>query len=347
MKHKVTKTVLMAAGGTGGHIFPALAIANTLKKDHPNINVQWIGSKFGMENNLVPKYGYHLQVVNSVGLRGKSLKHLLQAPFLLFIALLQTVKIFYKVKPDVVLAMGGFSAGITGVVAKIFATPLMIHEQNAITGSTNRILSKLANYTYQAFDDTFGEKVGAITCGNPIVFTPIKKQPTKLPLKTLIMGGSLGARVINQTIPKLITPLNIKHQTGKGNLALVKADYAQYSNNQVEIFEFIDDMASAYGWADIVICRAGAMTISELIHSGSASILIPYPYAIDNHQTYNAHILSNHQAGILLPQTQLSVQKLDKILTELSPEKIQTLSSCAQQLPHGNINLMIDRLLNA
>lgn len=331
-----THNIIIAAGGTGGHVFPALAVAKALtQKPDNNISIQWLGSQYGMETRLVPKHGYPLHTVSSVGLRGKSVYHLIKAPFLLLNALIQTVKIFRKTKPKAVLAMGGFSAGITGVVAKLLSVPLIIHEQNAIVGSTNRILAKFADHAFEAFSGAFASGVGAETCGNPIVFNPLPKTKPSLPLNILVVGGSLGAQIFNTIVPKLKTKIKITHQTGKGNFEAVTASY-QHSSNTVEVLEFIDDMASAYACADLVICRAGAMTISELMHSASASILIPYPYAIDDHQTQNAKILSQNQAGILLPQPELSVASLDEILIGLSPEKISQMSDNAQKLVQKN-----------
>ena len=328
------KNILIAAGGTGGHIFPALAVANQLQKQN-KINIIWFGSKTGMENRMIPKYGYPLTTVNSVGLRGKSFIHLLKSPFLLTLAFWQTIIIFIKFKPKIVLGMGGFSAGLAGIVAWIFRTPLVIHEQNAIAGSTNKILAKFATQTYQAFSGAFPAKINAITSGNPVFFVPmIKNLPAKSIKNVLIVGGSLGAQIFNETIPQLKTPLNIIHQSGKGHLQALKRNYQSSGNQQAEVIEFIDDMASLYAWADVVICRAGAMTISELMLTGCASILVPYPYAIDNHQTANAKILSNNQAAILLPQNQLTADKLDDIIQKLSNEKIQSMQQNAKELSH-------------
>ncbi len=336
----IKNTVLIAAGGTGGHIFPALAVADYLTKNQANIKIQWLGSNFGMETALVPKYGYTLHTVSSVGLRGKKINHLIKAPFLLFKAFFQTLKIFKKTQPKVVLAMGGFSAGITGIVAKLLGVPLIIHEQNAVAGTTNRILAKFATQTYQAFEGAFDEKINAITCGNPINFTAlpkIKNSKANDLKKVLIVGGSLGAQVFNQIIPNLKTPVIIKHQTGRDNAHKVSQAYQKsINNNRVEVLEFIDNMAITYAWADVVICRAGAMTISELMLSGSCAVLIPYPYAIDDHQTANAKILSNNQAGILLPQPELNADKLDEILTNLNPNIIADMQSNAKKLAKAN-----------
>ncbi len=335
------KTILIAAGGTGGHIFPALAVAQELKKRHKTINIIWFGSKVGMEGRIIAKHHFPLFTVSSVGLRGKSLPHLLKAPFLLALALVQTLVIFTKTKPDIVLAMGGFSSGLAGVCAYLFRVPLLIHEQNAIAGLTNKILAKIASKTYQAFPNTFTSKINAITIGNPVTFIPQSKRSHSSPVKNvLVIGGSLGATIFNKTIPQLTTKLNIIHQSGKGHFETLKAFYKN-SKNKAQLIEFIDDMASLYVWADIVICRAGAMTISELMLTGSASILVPFPYASGGHQNANAKILSDNRAAILLPQTQLSPQKLDEILANLSAEQIQQMGTRAKALAMPNSCLQL------
>jgi UDP-N-acetylglucosamine--N-acetylmuramyl-(pentapeptide) pyrophosphoryl-undecaprenol N-acetylglucosamine transferase len=334
----MSKTVLIMAGGTGGHIFPALAIANELNKR--SANIQWLGSTRGMENSLVPKYGITLHTVSAVGLRGKNLFSLLKAPFLLNLAFFQTIMVFVKTKPDVVLGMGGFASGIGGVVAWMLRIPLVIHEQNSIPGTTNKLLSKIATQTFQAFEHTFDKTIAAITSGNPISFTAQQKSPRSQPLNLLVLGGSLGAKSINEAIPKLETELNIWHQTGKQHLDSAERSY---QGKNAKISAFIDDMAQAYAWADIIICRCGAMTISELIATGSVAILIPFPYAIDDHQTENAKILSEQNAGVLLPQTELSAQKLDEILSEID---LDAMSSAINRFKkNDSIKLISDYLI--
>jgi len=313
------------AGGTGGHIFPALAIANELKKR--SVNVEWLGSTIGMEKNIIPKHLIRLHRVTAVGLRGKNIVKLIKAPFMLSLAMLQTFKVFLTVKPDLVIGMGGYVSGIGGIVAWLFRVPLIIHEQNAIPGTTNLILSKIANQTLQAFDNTFDAKTKAVSCGNPIHFKVIDKSPTNKPLNLLILGGSLGAKSINEAIPFLQTDLNIWHQTGERHYEHVKSLYAKSNSrtNEPLIEPFIDDMAQAYAWSDIVICRSGAMTVSELIATNSIGILVPFPYAIDDHQTANAKILTEQGAAILLPEEELSSNKLDKVIGKI---KIKDITSC-------------------
>ena len=344
--------ILIAAGGTGGHIFPALAVAEVLYKK-PNVDIIWLGSYSGMEGGIVSEYPYALYQVSSIGLRGKKLSALLRSPFLLSWAFIKTIYIFFKVKPDMVLAMGGFSAGISGVVAKLFIIPLFIHEQNAIAGFTNRILSKIATRTYQAFDGSFShKKIKVITSGNPITFKPQKESSKKnkssekkTQINVLVLGGSLGAQAINAAIPQLNTALNLYHQTGRAHFDTVKTAYKTSPNpenaKRVKIVSFIDDMPSAYAWADVVICRAGAMTISELMLCGSVSILIPFPYATDNHQSANAQILAKAGAAILLPESELSPERLDNILINFTDKDLMQMSENARRLAKPDAAKMI------
>ena len=342
----IKKHILIMAGGTGGHIFPALSIAKELVTR--GTKVSWLGSKFGMEKDILPKYKYNLYVVSSVGLRGKKIIKLLQAPFLLLLALVQTIVIFIKIKPEAVLGMGGFSSGVGGLVAKLFNIPLIIHEQNAIAGTTNKILAKMARCTYQAFDNSFSANVEAITVGNPIVFYPKAKKLVSKPLNLLVIGGSLGAKAINSIIPKLQTKLSITHQSGLADYDRTITNYKCSTNyKNTLVVGFIDDMADAYSLADIVICRAGAMTVSELMQTGSASILIPFPYAIDDHQTLNAKILSEQGGAILLPQVNLSVNGLDAILATLTSDKIRDMGQKAKLLvKKDSAKIIADNLLS-
>ncbi|CAC9474386.1 UDP-N-acetylglucosamine--N-acetylmuramyl-(pentapeptide) pyrophosphoryl-undecaprenol N-acetylglucosamine transferase (EC 2.4.1.227) [uncultured Gammaproteobacteria bacterium] len=318
------KTILIMAGGTGGHIFPALAIAKELSTH--SVNIEWLGSKRGMENTLVPKHNIKLHSVSAVGLRGKNLLALIKAPFLLLVALLQTLKVFLILKPDVVLGMGGFASGLGGVVAWLLRIPLVVHEQNSIPGTTNKILSKIATQTFQAFDGAFN---GAITSGNPVLFTPKTNSTNNKKLNLLIVGGSLGSKPINDIVSHLKLDINIWHQTGKQHLDAVRS---QYNNKNAKITPFIDDMAQAYAWADVVLCRAGAMTVSELMLAAKPSILIPLPHAIDNHQFYNAKILADNNAGILIEQKDLTLELLEETLLKLDKTRAQQISENLKKL---------------
>lgn len=328
------KAIIMA-GGTGGHIFPALAVAEKLKKK--NVRVFWLGSITGMENNIVPKYNYPLYTVNAVGLRGKKITSLIKAPIVLTLGFFKTLKLFLKLKPDVALGMGGFISGIGGIVAKILNIPLIIQEQNAIAGTSNKILTKFAKHTFQAFDNTFINNKNVTTSGNPVFFKAIKKEKHK-GLNLLILGGSLGAKPINDIVIKLDLDINLNiniwHQCGKLHIDNIRKQYKNKTN--IKISAFIDDMAYAYAWADIVLCRAGAMTISELMLSGSASILVPLPHAIDNHQMHNANILVKNNAAILIAQNELSVNNLTNILKNLKKDVLITMGHNANILAKPN-----------
>jgi len=326
----MSKKILIMAGGTGGHIFPALAIAKELKER--GAVVEWLGGKNAMESRLVPRHGYKFHGVSSSGLRGKNLLVILKAFFLLGCGFFQTVIIFIKYRPNIVIGMGGYASGIGGLISKLFFVPLFIHEQNSVPGTTNRLLSRLASKCFQAFEDTFPESAGAITTGNPILFNPIPKNRPKSVKNLLVLGGSLGAKKINQTIPQIKTCVNIWHQTGENHLEEVRVLYKKSQHYGAKIEPFIENMAEAYAWADLVISRAGAMTISELIASNSLAILIPFPYAIDNHQKINAEILSKNEAGILLEEENLNPKVIDREIEALSKDKLHEMAKKLESL---------------
>lgn len=314
------------AGGTGGHIYPALACAEEFQQR--NYSVLWLGSKSSMEEVLVPKYGLPLATIAIKGVRGKGLKGLLAAPFRILQALWQSLSILKQYKPDVVLGMGGFVTGPGGIAAKLLGIPLVIHEQNAIAGTTNKLLARVANKTLQAFDHVLpaGKTVGnpvrqsILSCENEA--RPLEEVKKSKALRLLIVGGSLGAQYINHLIPDLLknwgsdTQLDVWHQTGKNNIDEIQL---LYRTNQLEarVEAYIDDMNEAYEWADLIICRAGAMTVSELAIVGLPAILVPFPYAIDDHQTHNAMHLVNIGAAKIQPQKTLTEAKLTTVLNEL------------------------------
>jgi UDP-N-acetylglucosamine--N-acetylmuramyl-(pentapeptide) pyrophosphoryl-undecaprenol N-acetylglucosamine transferase len=333
--------VMIMAGGTGGHVFPALAVAEVLRKR--DLNIEWLGTARGIENTVVPAAKIPLHHIRVKGVRGHGPLGLLKAPFLIFFAIVQAVIIFRKVKPDVVLGFGGFASGPGGVAAKLLGTPLVIHEQNAIAGTTNRLLAKIAQRVLAAFNGAFNKNsVGneksaiaektqnqIITVGNPvrnsiaILAEPMVRYQAraqlKEPLHLLILGGSLGAQIINETVPAALAllPINkrpsVHHQAGKNHLEATIAHYMQQQVN-AKVDAFIEDMAAAYAWADVIICRAGALTVSEIMAAGVAAILIPLPSAIDDHQTHNAAILTRAHAGIAIAQHELSAEKLAALL---------------------------------
>ncbi|HIF89399.1 MAG TPA: undecaprenyldiphospho-muramoylpentapeptide beta-N-acetylglucosaminyltransferase [Candidatus Thioglobus sp.] len=326
--------ILIMAGGTGGHIFPALAIAAELKGR--GASIAWLGTKQGMENTLVPKHGYQLHRVSSSGVRGKNFVTLIKAFFILILSFFQILLVFIRVRPNQVIGMGGYASGIGGVVARMLFIPLAIHEQNTIPGTTNLILSRLARRTFQAFKGSFKPEVGAITVGNPLSFTAKSKTPPESVKNLLVLGGSLGAKRINETVAKITTPVNIWHQTGKQHLDSTKALYQNHSSVDLKVEAFIESMSEAYAWADVVICRAGAMTVSELIATKSIAILVPFPFAVDDHQTSNAKHLTGAGAGILLQENRLSKKSIDEILQSLDKAKLKAMSDKLETLQQPN-----------
>ena len=319
--------ILIMAGGTGGHVYPALAVADYLR--HRGTQILWLGTDAGLETRVVPANGYTLSTIRVSGLRGKGLLRLLTAPFKLVAALFHTMIIIRRFSPDAVLGMGGYVSGPGGIAAWILRIPLYIHEQNAIAGLTNRLLSPFATLIMQGFPNTFSANKRVQTTGNPvrdeiINSSTMGKTTTDQPhddVCLLVLGGSLGAMVLNQTVPSALnslpadTHLQIWHQTGTQHLQQTKEIYEKYGLHEVRIEAYIDDMGSAYAWADLVLCRAGALTLAELCISGLASVLVPYPFAVDDHQTANAHFLSDAGAAVLLPESEMKVDKLASLLS--------------------------------
>ena len=338
------KKVIVMAGGTGGHIYPALACAQSFKEK--GVGVEWLGSKGGMEEKIVPDHEITLHSLSIKGVRGKGVFGLLLAPFRILHAIGQAVAVLQKVKPDVVLGMGGFVAGPGGVAAKILRIPLVIHEQNAVAGTTNKLLAKVANLKLQAFDKALPN---AISVGNPVRNDILKQQvrsprsESARPLKLLVVGGSLGAKAINDVMPKVLanwsasTRLDVWHQTGVRNFDEVSQLYREVDGD-ARVEAYLDNMDQAYYWADVVLCRAGAMTVSELAIAGLPSVLVPYPYAIDDHQTENARYLEKVGGAYLLPQPQLTHEKVLSLLSTFidNEETLLKMGAQAKTVAHPN-----------
>jgi len=336
-----TPTILIMAGGTGGHVFPGLAVADYLRQ--AGWRVVWLGTEAGMELKLVPQHGYETEVISFTGLRGKRLAAWLMLPLRLLKAFWQSIRIIQRVKPDVVLGMGGYPAFPGGMMASLLNKPLVIHEQNSVAGLTNKVLAKLADKIFLGFPDAILADQGKAVCsGNPVrseiaqIEAPEKRFLERQgKLQLLVVGGSLGAQILNTIVPhalKLIPenqrPLVVQ-QAGTAHLEEVLKAYEELQLNG-EVIAFIDDMAKRYAACDLVLCRAGALTIAELSAAGVASILVPYPYAVDDHQTSNARFLSNQGAAVLLPQSELTAQKLAELLMNLTREKLLGMAIAAR-----------------
>ena len=310
--------VLIMAGGTGGHVIPGITIAKALKKEA--VEVCWLGTQNGLESTLVPQADIPIKFVNISGLRGKHFTSYPLAPLRLIYAFIQSFLIIKKFRPDCVIGMGGFVSGPGGFAAKVLGIPLFIHEQNAIVGTTNKILSKLARKAFQAFPNVIKN---AVQTGNPMreelvnIAPPEKRlQNREGAIQLLVLGGSRGAVAINQVMPEIAKhfkdKVNVWHQTGTLDFEKTKSSY---ENKETKIEAFIHDMEKAYAWADLVICRAGALTVSELATVGLASILIPYPYAVDDHQMHNANQLVEKGAAILIKQNELTGKTMQLALS--------------------------------
>lgn len=331
--------VVIMAGGTGGHVFPALAVAEELR--NRGWQVSWLGTQKGLESRVVPAHAIEIDWLSVAGMRGKGLLSKFSGIIRLIQACVQARRILRRRKPDVVLGMGGFVAGPGGLMAKWLGIPLVIHEQNRIPGTTNRWLVKLAaNKVLEAFPDSFAKSVGATSTGNPLrkAFQglPEKSEWTPAstrPLRILILGGSQGAKVLNDNVPQAlagIPNLEIKHQTGTAMQAEVTERYRAL-NIEADVSAFIEDMATAYLWADLIICRAGAMTVSEVAACGLPAIFVPLLHAIDDHQSANARYLSDAGAALILPQPELNAETLRKAI-EQTMTSLTSMSQAAKNL---------------
>lgn len=319
----MSKRALIMAGGTGGHVFPALALARELT-DH-GFQVDWLGARTGIENRLVPAAGLTLHTLSVSGVRGNGVKRLLGAPLMLTRAVLSAWRLTRHLRPSVAVGFGGFASGPGGIAARLAGVPLVIHEQNAVPGMTNRILSRFAARVLEAFSGAFPDETGAVAVGNPVrreileLPNPSRRYGERQgPLRILVTGGSQGAQVFNTTLPRLLAAHfaqapEIRHQAGQGRISEADAAYEQ-AGLKANVSEFIDDMAEAYGWADLVICRAGALTVSEVAAAGVAALFVPLPWAVDDHQTLNARWLADQRAARLLPQPELDEEGLRRSL---------------------------------
>lgn len=330
---------LIVAGGTGGHIFPALAVAEALRAH--GVDPFWLGSVGGMEATLIPRHDIPLTSIRIGGIRGKGLWRRLMAPFNIVRATVASIRAILRIRPVVVLGMGGFVSGPCGLAAWICRRPLIIHEQNSIPGITNRLLSLIATRTLVAYPGSFAPSRRLLVTGNPlraeiVALASASAKPTnREPLHVLVLGGSLGARSLNQTAPAALAllgqhhRLEVLHQTGTREVDETRALYLD-TGLEARVTPFIEDMASTYQWADLVICRAGALTLAELCAAGLPAVLIPYPHAVDDHQTTNARHLVEHGAALVLADATLDTQSLVASLKPLlADEGLRTAMAAA------------------
>lgn len=316
----MAKTLLVMAGGTGGHIFPGLAVADAVRA--AGWRVVWMGSPDGMEARLVPPRGYETAWVRFTALRGKGLVRKLLLPLNLLRGFAQALSELKRVRPDAVLGMGGFISFPGGMMAALKGVPLVLHEQNSVAGLANRVLSRVADRVLTGFP---GVMANGEWLGNPVrpeiaaLPPPAARYGERSgPLRILVIGGSLGAAALNEAVPKALALIpeaerpEVVHQSGEKHLPMLVSRYASEAV-KAHCAAFIEDMAGAYAWADLVICRAGALTVAELAAAGVASILVPFPHAVDDHQTGNAKFLSSAGAAMILPQSELTPQRLAEI----------------------------------
>lgn len=331
------KTILIMAGGTGGHIFPGLAVAERMRS--AGWDVLWMGARGGMEERLVPSHGHRTAWIRARAARGKGVLQKLLLPANLLLSFWESARHILRAKPDVVLGLGGYVAFPGGMMASLLNRPLALHEQNAIAGLANRVLASVSDKVMVAFP---GALKGAEWTGNPvraeIAALPAPEDRFRGrsgPLRLLVVGGSLGAQALNESVPQALALLGagvrVVHQSGERHLNALKESYRR-AGVEGELVAFINDMAARYAEADLVICRAGAVTIAELSAAGVASILVPFPYAVDDHQTANARFLADKGAAVLLPQTDLTADKLASLIRGMDRAKLLDMAMKARSL---------------
>ena len=312
-----SRTIMIMAGGTGGHVMPGLAVAAEMRAR--DWSVVWLGNPSGMEATLVPKHGIAMQWVRMSGVRGKGLATKLLLPLRLLTAFRDSIRALRATRPAVVLGMGGYVAFPGGMMARLLRRPLVVHEQNSVAGLANRLLARVADRVLEAFPGTLP---GARCTGNPLRAEMLDEDDPEVryaqrsgPLRLLVVGGSLGAQALNDAVPAALALMpaqarpQVLHQSGRGRREALEARYRELGV-AASVVEFIDDMAGAYRQADLLVCRSGAMTIAEIAAIGVASVLVPYPHAVDDHQTGNARFLSGQGAAVLMPQSELASDRL-------------------------------------
>jgi UDP-N-acetylglucosamine--N-acetylmuramyl-(pentapeptide) pyrophosphoryl-undecaprenol N-acetylglucosamine transferase len=329
------KCALVMAGGTGGHIFPGLAVAEALRD--AGWRVHWLGAPDSMESQLVPPRGFAFEAIDFGGVRGKGLKTLALLPLRLLKAFWQSLQVVRRVQPDVVLGLGGYITFPGGMMASLCGKPVVLHEQNSVAGMANKVLAQVADRVFTAFPQVF--KTGQWV-GNPLrqafmqQATPAERFAGRSgPLRVLVVGGSLGAKALNDTVPQALALIpeaqrpQVIHQSGAKQIDALRANY-QAAGVQAELTPFIDDTATAFAQADLVICRAGASTVTELAAVGVAALFVPFPFAVDDHQTTNARFLVEHGGGWLVQQAELTAESLAARLQNLDRSQ---LLACAEK----------------
>ena len=338
-----TPCALVMAGGTGGHIFPGLAVAEALRDK--GWRVHWLGTPASMESQLVPARGFALETIEFGGVRGKGVKTLVLLPWRLLKALAQSAAVMRRVRPNVVLGMGGYVTVPGGLMAVLQGVPLVLHEQNSVAGMANRWLAKLAKRVFTAFPDVMPS---AQWVGNPLrqAFTqqgsPAERFAGRTgPLKVLVVGGSLGAKALNDAVPQALALLpeserpQVIHQSGAKQIEALRANY-QAAGVQAELTPFIDDTASAFAQADLIVCRAGASTVTEIAAVGAAALFVPFPFAVDDHQTSNAQFLVQQEGGWLVPQAELTAASLAAQWRELTRSELLSKAEAAWSQKKNN-----------
>lgn len=358
-QQKQPKHVMMMAAGTGGHVFPALAVAKELQQK--GIEVSWLATPSGMENRLLKNHNIPIYQIDIQGVRGNGALRKLLAPFKILKATFSAMKYMKQLNVEAVAGFGGYVAGPGGLAARLLGIPVIIHEQNAVAGFTNTQLSRVVKTVCQAFPNTFPANEKIVTTGNPVrkeitdILNPSwrygEREKAGEPLRVFIVGGSLGAQALNECVPEALkqlnVPLRVYHQSGQNHADTTRARYANAPEHlQVEVQPFIEDMAQAYSDADLVICRAGALTVTEIATAGVAAIFVPLPSAVDDHQTANAKFLANVAAAKICPQATMTPDSLKALLEPmLNRQLLQEMAVKARQQAQPNATQHVVRLI--
>ena len=336
----MSRTIMIMAGGTGGHIFPALAVAEHLRAQ--GWSVVWVGVRGGMEERIIPARGYTMAWVRFAGVRGRGPVAFALLPLNLLVAFWQSARAIFAHRPDLVLGMGGYVSFPGAMMASFLKKPLVIHEQNSIAGLANRVLAKLADRVLTTFPNAFGEATAVIWTGNPVRQEIVSMSPPENryasragQMRLLVVGGSQGAQALNTVVPEALAMISasarprVLHQAGADHSDAVRRRY-QEMGVAAEVVPFIDDMAARYAETDLIICRAGATTVAEIAAAGIASVLVPYPHSVDDHQTINARFLADHRAALLIPQRELTAQRLAEVVAGFNRDRLVRMAQAAR-----------------